>query len=144
MTPSAKGFTLIELMISITIISILVLLAVLSYQNLTKKGRDAKRASDLRVIQGALQQFYADNNYYPFGLIDLTGSPAYINSLPTDPQSTALSYNYVAYKNDATACDEVSLIDCQDYCLYAATEILTSQESNCTDVEGYNYEITSP
>ena len=61
----SKGFTLIELLVVIAIIGLLSTLAVVSLNNARQKSRDAKRVSDIKQVQTALELFYADNNGYP-------------------------------------------------------------------------------
>jgi len=97
-----SGFTLIELLIVITIIAIFSGAGVASYTGSQKAARDAKRKGDLRTLQLALQQYYADNLSYPiittwsgestgFGshtadyIPDLV--PKYIERLPNDPRA---------------------------------------------------------
>lgn len=60
-----SGFSLVELLVVITIIGLLLGFATISYANFQQKGRDAKRKADLRATQQALEQFYADNGAYP-------------------------------------------------------------------------------
>ncbi len=60
-----KGFTLIELLVVIAIIGLLSTLAVVSLNNARAKSRDAKRVSDIKQVQTALELFYNDNNGYP-------------------------------------------------------------------------------
>ncbi len=61
-----KGFTLLELLIVIGIISILVSILTVSYSTAQKKSRDARRQSDLKSAQQIMEQCYAVNNYqYP-------------------------------------------------------------------------------
>ncbi len=62
-----KGFTLIELLVVIAIIGLLSTLAVVALGSAREKSRDAKRISDIRQIQAALELYYADNNAYPAG-----------------------------------------------------------------------------
>ncbi|MBU0707785.1 type II secretion system GspH family protein [Patescibacteria group bacterium] len=50
-----KGFTLIELLVVIAIIGLLSTLAIVSLNTAREKSRDSKRASDIRVIQSAIE-----------------------------------------------------------------------------------------
>lgn len=60
-----KGFTLIELLVVIAIIGLLSTLAVVALTGARSKARDARRLSDIKQIQTALDLYYADNNSYP-------------------------------------------------------------------------------
>lgn len=95
------GFTLLELIIGITIILILIVLAVLLFKPQTQifKAQDTKIKTDLRRIQIAWEDYYNDHNCYP------TGVPAcaeaflpYLDQFPCD--SRGQSYNY--YPEDIT------------------------------------------
>ncbi|MFA6304453.1 MAG: type II secretion system protein [Patescibacteria group bacterium] len=57
-----KGFTLIELLVVIAIIGLLSTLAVVSLNNARSKARDARRVSDLKTIQSAIELMKADSN----------------------------------------------------------------------------------
>lgn len=103
-----KAFTLLELLVVIGIIAIIVSLGFASYSTTQKKVRDAKRKSDLKEIQNALEQYYAvcgseypdevSSTYCPDGAIDTSivcNSPSLIimDNVPTDPK-TGNSYCY--------------------------------------------------
>lgn len=60
-----KGFTLIELLVVIAIIGLLSTLAVVSLNTARLKARDARRVSDIKQIQTALELFYNDKGVYP-------------------------------------------------------------------------------
>ena len=62
-----KGFTLIELLVVIAIIGLLSTLAVVALGSARLKARDAKRLSDLKQIQTALELYYTDKTDYPAG-----------------------------------------------------------------------------
>ena len=61
----AFGFTLIELLVVISIIGILVAGATASWTNAQRKSRDAKRKSDFKSVQTALELYFQTNGKYP-------------------------------------------------------------------------------
>lgn len=104
-----KGFTLIELLVVIAIIGLLSTLAVVALGSARAKSRDAKRVSDIRQMQTALELYYADNNAYPTGsaislgttnyaCLNASGfttagcSAPYMGVVPSDPSGGTYSY----------------------------------------------------
>jgi len=86
-----RGFTLIELLVVIAIIGLLSTLAVVALNNARMKSRDAKRVSDIKQIQTALELHYNDDNKYPTtvntggaGTI-ATGGVTYMTAVPANP-----------------------------------------------------------
>ncbi|MCL4397480.1 type II secretion system GspH family protein [Patescibacteria group bacterium] len=91
-----KGFTLVELMVVIVVISILATIGVVSFTRVQKQARDSKRKSELTAIQTALLAFFTERRAYPDGLSELV--PDYISSVPAAPKGatgTNLDYTYV-------------------------------------------------
>ncbi|MDD5031955.1 MAG: type II secretion system protein [Patescibacteria group bacterium] len=89
-----RGFTLIELLVVIAIIGLLSTLAVVALNNARQKSRDAKRVSDIKQVQTALELYYNDANSYPAALTWSTGSIAYsgttyMSVLPSNPSPRA-------------------------------------------------------
>lgn len=85
-----KAFSLIELLVVISIIGILVAAGVTAYSGAQRRGRDTKRKGDLQAIQNALEQYYQENSYtYPGGGIYPNGIDTYISGgvVPVDPKS---------------------------------------------------------
>lgn len=84
-----KGFTLIELLVVIAIIGLLSTLAVVALNNARMKARDARRVSDVKQIQTALELYYNDNNAYPaaitIGSPIASGGVTYMAAVPTYP-----------------------------------------------------------
>lgn len=60
-----KGFTLIELLVVIAIIGLLSTLAVVALNNARIKSRDARRVSDIKQTQTALELYLNDVGHYP-------------------------------------------------------------------------------
>lgn len=94
-----KGFTLIEILVVVTIMVLLTAGAVTSYSTFLKQSRDAKRKADLGQISAALEMLRSNNDSYTAfsgncaSYTALTEAPKYIESMPSDPKSSS-SYNY--------------------------------------------------
>ena len=104
------AFTLIELLVVIAIIGILTALAVVSLQNSRRSARDAKRLSDVKQIQIALELYYQDNSIYPPTLIPgetlSSNTITYMETIPYPPTTldgdcSTTSYIY-STSNDYT------------------------------------------
>ena len=62
---SYKGFTLIELMVAISIVAILATIGFSTYSQTQVRARDAKRKQDLRALSTALELYYQSYKHYP-------------------------------------------------------------------------------
>jgi len=104
-----RGFTLFELLVSISIIGILVAVASASYGSAQKKARDTRRIEDLNGIQKALEQYYSINSSSypnasdgkPSGLV-----PDYIQVWPANPKGSDYVYSV---PSSGTYCVGVSM-----------------------------------
>lgn len=86
MTNKKQGFTLIELLVVIAIIGILSSVVLASLNSARQKSRDAKRVSDVKQLQLALELYFDSNGGYPSGLTPATlVTPGYIATIPKDP-----------------------------------------------------------
>ena len=81
---SPRGFTLIEILIVVTIIGILITLAQPSYQRAVAAAKEATLKEDLFILRDVIDQFYADNTKYPQALNDLV-EKRYLRRIPKDP-----------------------------------------------------------
>lgn len=110
-----KGFTLVELLVVIAIIGLLSTIAFISLNRARAKARDAKRLSDVRGLQSALELFYNDQATptYPdigaVGPLTATELPAtYITTIPAAPEPvdgpdcTLDAHNQYTYKAEVT------------------------------------------
>src|ERR1051325_4509887 len=83
-----RGFTLIELMIVVAILSILASIAIPRFANLVRKTREATTKGNLGAIRSAISVYYADLQVYPTGdvpsdmLAGLTFGAKYMASIP--------------------------------------------------------------
>jgi len=80
----SDGFTLIELMIVISIIGILATLAAPSYQASVVKAKEAALRQDLSTFRDLLDQHKVDQGKYPPSLSALVGA-GYLREVPKDP-----------------------------------------------------------
>jgi prepilin-type N-terminal cleavage/methylation domain-containing protein len=64
-TSSKSGFTLVEILVAVSIVGVIALIGLPVYTNLQKSARDAKRIVDLHEIQTALEQNFATSHFYP-------------------------------------------------------------------------------
>ncbi len=105
MIKNKKGFTLIELMIVISVIAILSAIALFAFNRVQKTARDARRRGDVKALQTAIVAYYADQGDYPATLgalctggVGCTGPATAVNYLgsvpvaPTGGTQTPLSY----------------------------------------------------
>jgi general secretion pathway protein G len=100
------GFTMIELLIVISIIVVLASMGMTQYRNTVIRAREAVLKEDLFRMRDAIDQFYADRNKYPASLDDLV-SEGYLRDVPVDPMTqskdTWQPVNAEANVNDTTA-----------------------------------------
>jgi len=112
-----KGFTLIELLVVIAIIGLLSTLAVVSLNSARSKARDARRTSDIRQLQTALEMYFNEDGAYPatptpdnlgeataantdpliltsVGFEETATGTIYMNQVPSDPQTSTYHYVY--------------------------------------------------
>ena len=85
-----RGYTLVELMIVVSIVGILATLAEPQYQGAVLRAREAALKQDLFTLRDAIDQYKADRGKYPPSLAELQ-SAGYIKHIPVDPFTKAAS-----------------------------------------------------
>ena len=81
---SQRGFTLVELLIVLSLVSSLAAMGVVQYRNSVQLGREAVLRRNLFAMRDAIDQYYADKNKYPAAL-DTLVSDGYLRKIPEDP-----------------------------------------------------------
>ncbi len=85
---SGFGFTLIELMIVMSIILILIGIAVIRYDHVIQHSNEAVLKTDLRTIRDAIDNYTLDKQAAPQSVDDLQQA-GYLRSVPIDPMTKA-------------------------------------------------------
>jgi general secretion pathway protein G len=84
------GFTLVELMVVLTVIALLLSVVVPDYVGRMKRAEEAVLQENLTVMRDALDKHYADAGKYPANLEDLV-SKRYLRAIPKDPFTQSAS-----------------------------------------------------
>lgn len=85
---SSGGFTLLELMIVLSLIVLLASIGMIGYKTTVQRGREAVLSEDLYRMRDAIDQFHVDKNKYPVDLSELV-SAGYLRSIPVDPMTNS-------------------------------------------------------
>jgi general secretion pathway protein G len=88
---SSRGFTLLELMIVISILVILALIAMAQYNRTVLAAREATLREDLFTMRKMIDQYAADKGKLPQTLGDLQ-TAGYIHEIPIDPMTDAADW----------------------------------------------------
>jgi general secretion pathway protein G len=96
-----RGFTLIELMVVVTIIGILAGVAVSNVRWAQQRARESALRHDLFEMRKAIDDYYADKQRYPDGLQTLK-SEHYLRLIPRDPITQKDDWEEVQAQADPT------------------------------------------
>lgn len=165
MRSPCRGFSLIEILIAVSIIGILSTITIVSVTKIQGNTRDATKKAAILTLQTALQHYYADQHFYPYSpagdvltppITNCTGrdtppctiSKTYLNTLPNN-----LAASDFYYLNSPVGCDNNTTF-CQNYCLYTQLENPGNSSRSVGScnvpytgrVNGvvYNYVVTQP
>jgi prepilin-type N-terminal cleavage/methylation domain-containing protein len=132
-----KGFSIIELLVVITIIGILLAIVIANLQQARLLARDRARISDISTLQLSLAQYLNANASYPTTLSQLV--PGFAPSIPNDPINSG-GYVYTYTSTNANS----------SYCLSAGLESNSAYidpNVTCTNgapapASGYSYKVS--
>jgi general secretion pathway protein G len=121
------GFTLIELMIVLSIIAILLAVAIPTYSRSIVASRERALRSDLAQLRTAIWRFTFDKQKAPQSLDDLRAA-GYIDKIPDDPMTHEPNWEVVQ--------DEVLLsVDQQEP---GVTDVHSASSNTASDGTAYN------
>jgi general secretion pathway protein G len=151
MKRTRSGFTLIELLVVIAIIGLLSTLAVVALNSARQRSRDAKRVSDIRQIQTALELGFSETSNYPVAatavvlgdathrvLCNVAAASTFQTSLvapgacgtvfmglvPSNPTPDGAGYSYRSTDTSGAVC---TIGPCSSYCIQSALEQSNTQ-----------------
>ena len=97
-----RGFTLIELIIVMSIVALLLTVAVPRYFKSLERSREAVLRQDLSVLRDAIDKYNGDLGHKPDTLADLVGH-GYIRRVPVDPFTKTAESWIPAMSDDSDA-----------------------------------------
>jgi len=131
-----NGFTLVELLVAVGIIGLLASISMVSFNGIRGKARDAKRISDIKEVQNALEIYYSSTGYYPSAIAtaaaglgtanvamlcdtalgfdteaNCNGKTVYMSRVNENPTPNGTAYKYTPA---AAGCDNAATT-CQSY-----------------------------
>ncbi|NTU73703.1 prepilin-type N-terminal cleavage/methylation domain-containing protein [Candidatus Roizmanbacteria bacterium] len=151
-----KAFTLIEILVVVTIIGLMSAIGAVSYAQFSKQSRDSRRKADIEQIRAALEMYKSNNtnNSYPAN-VDVScssasgiseGTAIYLQTNPHDPKCTNLSYAYSPVSSSGGSCDGTSVTPCVTYTIGAYLEVIpatnTCSLTGCKNGVACNYCLT--
>lgn len=93
--PNRRGFTLIEMLVVMTLIALLLTLAIPRYFTSLDKGRLQVQRQNAATLRDAIDKFYGDQGRYPETLDELV-TKRYLRQVPLDPVSEKPNWVVVA------------------------------------------------
>ena len=93
----ASGFTLLELLVVMTIIGILAAIAVPALRDSPQRARESALREDLFTLRSVIDQYHGDKGYYPADLQTLM-TDGYVRKIPLDPMTKAAETWVLSYE----------------------------------------------
>jgi len=127
-TSGQSGFTLVELLVVMTIIAVLMAIAIPKYKASVKAASEAALHEDLQVMRQAIDAYTMDKQKAPQSLDDLVSS-GYLRSVPVDPMTRQSS------TWNTTSDDTLSSIDQTDG---GITDVHSGSQETASDGSKYS------
>ena len=136
-----RGFTLIEVLVVLTIIAVFILAALWAYQIQIFKGRDAKRKSDLSKLQRVLEDYLNDHICYPESLDCSSDFAPYLSQIPCDPVNSRGHIYYYSVAPDESCKKWYKIFTTLEYLKDPIIEKIGCNSETCG---AFNYVVSSP
>lgn len=136
-----KGFSLVELIVAVSILVVLTAISLTTFSSVQKNSRDSKRKADLGIIQSALEQYHSDQGSYPSVITagspikDPGNSKTYLSSVPSDPKGATY-----CYESSPLGC----ITKCTKYKIHAFLENSSTPPWPACGTNNYNYQVKEP
>jgi len=98
---SSRGFTPIEVLVVMVIITILAGISVAMYQNSIVRAKEARLLTDLKLMREAIDAYHADKNKWP-PTLDALATEKYIREVGVDPITGAADWRTTPSEPDPT------------------------------------------
>ena len=85
----SRGFTMIELLVVVSLIVLLAGMAMAQYKNSVTRAQEAVLSKDLHEMRNAIDQYYADKQQYP-PTLEALATEGYLRQIPKDPFTNAV------------------------------------------------------
>ncbi len=95
-----RGFTLIEMLVVMTLIAMLLTLAVPRYFSALDKGRLQVQQQNIATLRDAIDKFHADQGRYPDDLEEIV-TKKYLRQIPINPVTETANWVVVAPTDDS-------------------------------------------
>ena len=110
MKSTQRGFTLLELLVVMTIIGILAAIAVPALRDSPQRAREAALREDLFTMRSVIDQYHGDKGAYPPDLQTLV-SAGYLRKIPTDPMTKSADTWVIALEEATGDTSQTSTTD---------------------------------
>jgi general secretion pathway protein G len=107
-TRGERGFTLLELLVVMTIIGILAAIAVPALRDSPKRAREATLRADLFTFRSVIDQYKGDKGNYPVDL-DVLIKDGYMRKIPLDPMTKAADWVLTMEQLDSSQLDDPNI-----------------------------------
>lgn len=134
-----KGFTLIELMITVAVIGILAAIALPSYSKYIARSKRAEARAEMLKAEGWMERYYTENNRYSSTAAATTTNPtAFASQFGAVPKTGGANYNITlavtssTYTITATRTGSMANDECGNYTkTNTGTLAFSGSGSNC-------------